>query len=280
MTTTGLIIVDTHAHLDMDAFAKDRPEAIARALKAGVAMMITVGTSLESSKKAIELAEKYPEILATVGIHPHDVAGVDKTYIARLAEIASHPRVVAIGEVGLDFYRNYSPHEAQLQALKWQLDLAAKLQLPVIIHCRQAEKDMLKLLHDWVSSRKSPQEESPGVIHCFSGNSDTAHQYLDMGFYLSLGAYIGYTASQSWHHVIREIPADRLLVETDCPFLPPPSYRGQRNEPSYIPLTVETLARIRDESPEMVARETTQNAQRLFRFGENNKKDLSKGIAK
>ncbi|MBI4187763.1 MAG: TatD family hydrolase [Chloroflexi bacterium] len=278
MTATGLSIVDTHAHLDMSAFDKDRPEVIARALKAGVATIITVGTSLESSQKAIELAGKYPEILPTAGIHPHDVAGVDKTHIARLAEIASHPRVVAIGEIGLDFYRNCSPREEQLQALRWQLDLAVKLELPVIIHCRQAEKDILELLHDWVSARHGG--ESPGVIHCFNGNSDTARQYLDMGFYLSLGAYIGYPTSQSRHHFIREIPTDRLLVETDCPFLPPPSHRGQRNEPSYTIITVETLAQIRGESPEIVARNTTQNAQRLFRFGENNKKYRSKGTAK
>lgn len=262
MTIARLCIVDTHAHLDMSAFDKDRREVIARALDTGVGTIISVGTNLESSKKAIELAEKYPEILATVGFHPHDVATVDKANIASLGEIANHPRVIAIGEVGLDFYRNYSPREAQLQALKWQLDLAAKLELPVIIHCRQAEKDMLNLLCDWVS--KDPHGQGRGVIHCFSGSNDTSGRYLDMGFYLSLGAYIGYPGSESTHDVIRDIPKDRLLIETDCPFLSPQSYRGKRNEPAYLPLTVEVLAKIRGESSEEIIRITTENAQRLF----------------
>ncbi len=270
MTTAGLRLVDTHAHLDMSAFDKDRREVIARALDAGVGTIIAVGTNLESSKKAIELAEKYPKILATVGFHPHDAATVDRANIASLGEIASHPRVVAIGEIGLDFYRNYSPREAQLQALKWQLDLAVKLELPVIIHCRQAEQDMLNLLSDWVSLHKSPQGQGRGVIHCFSGSNDTARRYLDMGFYLALGAYIGYPGSESAHDVIRNIPPDRLLIETDCPFLSPQSHRGKRNEPAYLPLTVDVLAKIRGESPETVAGKTTENAHRLFRPGVSN----------
>ena len=264
-------IVDTHAHLDMSTFDKDRTEVLARALNAGVSMIITVGTNLESSKKAVELAKKHPEIFATVGFHPHDVAAVERTDIANLAEIANHPRIVAIGEIGLDFYRNYSPRETQLQALKWQLELAAKLELPVIIHCRQAEKDMLNLLHDWVLRHKSRDGQHQGVMHCFSGDSDTARQYLALGFYLSLGAYIGYPASGNAYSVIRNIPEDRLLVETDCPFLPPQSHRGRRNEPAYLPLTVEALAQIREESSETVARITTENAHRLFRLGESKK---------
>ena len=271
MTTAGLRLVDTHAHLDMSAFDKDRGEVIARALDTGVGTIIAVGTNLESSKKAIELAEKYPEILATVGFHPHDAATVDKANIAILGEITRHPRVVAIGEVGLDFYRNYAPRAAQLQALQWQLDLAEQLELPVIIHCRQAEKDMLNVLSDWVASyKKDPQRQGRGVIHCFSGSNDTARRYLEMGFYLALGAYIGYPGSESAHDVIRNIPPDRLLIETDCPFLSPQSHRGKRNEPAYLPLTVAVLAKIRGESPETVAAKTTENAHRLFRPGINN----------
>ncbi|MDD5038514.1 MAG: TatD family hydrolase [Dehalococcoidales bacterium] len=264
MTSTRPDIIDTHAHLDMAAFDRDRTEVIARALDAGVSTLITVGTDLESSRKAIELSEKYPKILAAVGFHPHDVTKVSKTDIANLGEIARHPRVVAIGEVGLDFYRDYSPHGTQLQALKWQLDLAEKVALPVIIHCRQAEKDMLDILGDWVSRCKSPRKNGRGVIHCFSGDSDSARQYLDMGFYLSVGAYIGYPGSKKAHDVIRSIPGDRLLVETDCPFLPPQSHRGQRNEPSYLSLTAELLAKIKGESYEEIALETTRNACRLF----------------
>jgi len=267
LTAAGLCLVDTHAHLDMSAFDKDRGEVIARALDTGVGTIISVGTDLESSKKAIKLAEKYPEILATVGFHPHEAAIVDRAAIASIGEIASHPRVVAIGEVGLDFYRNYSPREAQLQALKWQLDLAEKLELPVIIHCRQAEKDMLNLLSDWVSLYKGHHGQGLGVIHCFSGNNDTSRRYLDLGFYLALGAYIGYPSSESTHDIIRNIPKDRLLIETDCPFLSPQSHRGKRNEPAYLAPTVEILAKIRGESFEEVAGITTKNAQRLFCLG-------------
>ena len=261
--------MDTHAHLDMSTFDKDRDEVLARALNVGIRLIITVGTNLESSNKAIELATKQREIFATVGFHPHDVTAVDRTDIANLAEIANHPRIVAIGEVGLDYYRNYSPRRAQLQALKWQLELAVKLELPVIIHCRQAEKDMLNLLRDWVLGHKRRDEQRQGVIHCFNGNSDAAEQYLDLGFYLSLGAYIGYPASANAYSVIRSIPEDRLLVETDCPFLPPQSHRGKRNEPAYLPLTIEALAQIREEATGTVVRTTTENALRLFRLGEH-----------
>ena len=260
----GLSLVDTHAHLDMKDFDKDREEVIARALNAGVSTIITVGTNIESSKKALGLAEEYPQILAAVGIHPHDTSSVTKADIDILAEIAKHPKVVAIGETGLDFYRNYAPREKQIEVLKWQLDLTVQLKLPIIIHCRQAEKDMLGLLSDWSLNNKIPPEQGRGVIHCFSGDTNATRQYLDMGFYLSLAGYIGYPASKSLQSVIRDIPGDRLLVETDCPFLPPQAYRGKRNEPAYVAITAGVLAKIREVPLETVATETTQNALRLF----------------
>ncbi|MFC2032328.1 TatD family hydrolase [Chloroflexota bacterium] len=259
-----LSIVDTHAHLDMSQFNKDRVEVIARAVDSGVSTIVSVGSNFESSRKAIELAEKHSQVFAAVGFHPHDVAGVSEVNIAALAEIANNPRVVAIGEVGLDFYRNYSPREAQLSVLKWQLELAINLNLPVIIHCRRAEKEMLPLLNDWVSTDESPKGEPRGVVHCFSGDMDIAQRYLDMGFFIAFGAYIGYPTSIHMHDVVRYIPQDRLLVETDCPFLPPQSHRGKRNEPAYLPNTVAQLAEIRKVSLEAVAKETTQNARHLF----------------
>ena len=262
-------MIDTHAHLDMAPFDKDRTEVITRARDAGVSTIITVGIDLESSRKAIRLAENYPEVLATVGFHPHQATRVKKADMAKLAEMANHPRVVAIGEIGLDFYRNRAPRETQLQALQWQLELAERLDLPVIIHCRRAEKDMLPLLHNWTSSHKRLNGQPRGVIHCFSGALETAQRYLDMGFFISLGAYIGYPSSRHLHDVIRGIPQDRLVVETDSPFLPPQSHRGKRNEPSYLPLTVGVLTEIRQVSPETVARETTQNARHLFRWTES-----------
>ncbi|MFC2018410.1 TatD family hydrolase [Chloroflexota bacterium] len=257
-------IVDTHAHLDMDPFNKDLSQVIARAGEAGVSRIITVGIDLESSRQAIRLAEDHPQILATAGYHPHEVTGIREEAIAEIARLASHPKVVAIGEVGLDFYRHYSSREAQLRVLKWQLELAVRLRLPVIIHCRQADKDMIPLLRDWTAARTQPPEQPIGVIHCFSGDTESARQYLDMGFYIALGGYISYPSSRHTYNAIRSIPPDRLLVETDCPFLPPQGHRGQRNEPAYLPLTVKKLAEIRGVPPEIIARQTTQNAGKLL----------------
>lgn len=264
--STSVPMVDTHAHLDMDSFNEDRSQVITRALDSGVSTIVTVGINLESSQKAIKLAENHREVLATAGFHPHEATRVTEEDMVELARIARHPRVVAIGEIGLDFYRNLSTREKQLKALKWQLEVAAKLELPVIIHCRQAEKDMLPLLHDWTTSDKEHQGQTRGVIHCFSSDSNTARQYLDMGFFISLGAYIGYSSSHHMSNTIRSIPEDRLVVETDCPFLPPQRHRGQRNEPAYLPFTVAALADIRGVTAEKIARETTQNAHRLFRI--------------
>ncbi len=264
--TAKISIVDTHAHLDMSQFDGDRPEVIARALAAGVGTIISVGIDLESSKKAIQMAETHPHIFATAGIHPHEASTVTQADIAALKEIARHPRVVASGETGLDFYRNISPREAQSRVLGWQLELAAELDLPVVIHCRQSEREILALLHDWTSRHQRSKGQSPGVIHCFNGDSQSARRYLEMGFYLSLGAYIGYPSSLQAHSTVRMIPADRLMLETDCPFLPPQSHRGQRNEPAYLPITLELLARIRGVSPQTIAAETTENAHRFFRL--------------
>jgi TatD DNase family protein len=250
----------------MAPFNEDRADVIARARECGVATIISVGTDLSSSREAIKLAESHAEVLAAVGFHPHEAGGVSEPDIASLAQLARHPRVVAIGEVGLDFYRDYSPRAEQLQALNWQLALAASLNLPVVIHCRQAEGQMLPLLRDWTSRHEPSKGESPGVIHCFSGDIETAQQYLKMGFFISLGAYIGYPASSNLHGVVRSIPQDRLVVETDSPFLPPQSRRGKRNEPAFLPRTVELLAEIRRVPPEQIARETTANARRLFRL--------------
>ncbi|MFC1906404.1 TatD family hydrolase [Chloroflexota bacterium] len=259
--------MDTHAHLDMNVFDKDRLEVIARARDTHVNNIINVGTNLESSKKAIGLAEKYPEILAAIGLHPHDSAKVGQANISELTKIANHPKVVAIGEIGLDFYRNYSPRKEQIQKLILQLDLATQLRLPVIIHCRQAEREMLNLLHDWILLNDNSQKQCPGVIHCFNGEKGTLRQYLDMGFYISLGAYIGYPTSQMFD-VILDIPDDRLVIETDCPFLPPQRYRGKRNEPAYLSLTIEVLSKIRNESYEQVIQKTTNNAHLLFHLEE------------
>jgi len=258
------VMIDTHAHLDMSHFDKDREDVIARAAESGVTRIITVGIDLDSSRKAVKLAESHKGIYATAGIHPHDTAKVKREDIALLSEIACNPKVVAVGETGLDFYRNRSPAESQLQVLKWQLDMAVEVNLPVIIHCRQADKQIIPVLLDWISANKRFENVIPGVIHCFNGDVDTARKYLDMGFFISLGGYISYPTSANLSRVIRFIPQDRIVVETDCPFLPPQSHRGKRNETAYIPQTVAWIARIRQVTAEVIAKQTTENACRLF----------------
>ena len=258
------VMIDTHAHLDMAHFNEDREDVIARAVESGVTRIITVGIDTDSSKNAVKLAESHKGIFATAGIHPHDATEVKREDIALLREIASNPKIVAVGEAGLDFYRNRSPAESQLQVLQWQLDMAVEVNLPVIIHCRQGDEQIIPVLHDWVSSNKRSENGIPGVIHCFSGDVEIARKYLDMGFFISFGAYIGYPTSTNLSHVIRFVPQDRIVVETDCPFLPPQSHRGKRNEPAYIPQIVALIAGIRQVSAEVVAEQTTENACRLF----------------
>lgn len=259
-------LVDTHAHLDMEQFAEDRREVIARARDSAVNMIITVGTDLESSKKAVKLTEDNPGIYAAVGFHPHSAQGINEDDVTSLTELTSHRRVVALGEMGLDYYRNYSPREAQLEVLDWQLALVAKLGLPVIIHCRQAEDDLLPMLDHWASRLPVSNGKTRGVIHSFDSDISTARHYLDIGFVIALGAYIGYPAYRYLYDAIRFIPGNRLVVETDSPYRPPQIYRGQRNEPAYVTFAVARLAEIRGETAETVARETTENACDLFRI--------------
>ena len=257
-----LHIVDTHAHLDMSQFDNDREAVIKRAGEAGVKTIIAAGIDLKSSRQAIKLAEHFSGTVATIGFHPQEANLMQKDDFETMVELAKHNKVVAIGEIGLDYYRNKTPRELQLQVFRRQLELAEKTDLPVVIHSRQADSDMLTSLREWTTSAKH-NREATGVIHCFSGDTGTALQYLNMGFYVSFGAYIGYPSS-SLSEVIRSIPADRLLLETDSPFLPPQSHRGKRNEPAYLPMTLAVLARLRGESPEILAQQTTDNAARIF----------------
>lgn len=262
-----LNIVDTHAHLNMSQFDDDRETVIKRATEVGVKTIVVVGTDLESSRQAINIANSHPGIWATVGFHPHEAGIMQTNDIEVMAELANNKRVVAIGEIGLDYYRNRAPREIQMQVFKRQLELAGRMNLPVVIHSRQADSDTLSLLREWAITPKR-SSEAVGVIHCFSGDIDIARQHLDMGFYISFGAYISYPSS-SLSEVIRIIPANRLLIETDSPFLPPQSHRGKRNEPAYITTTLAVLARIRGQSIEMLARQTTENATHIFyRFHE------------
>lgn len=210
------------------------------------------------------MAERHPDIVATAGIHPHDSHPLSDEEITSLEELACHPRIVAIGEIGLDFYREYSPREGQLVALRQQLDLAARVGLPVVIHCRAAEEAMLPLLTEWTARTEPPPNGCRGVIHCFMADGEALRQYLEMGFMISLAGYITYPVEVVSRDVIRQIPADRLLAETDCPFLAPQRLRGQRNEPALVADVIAALAEIRNTTMEEIAAATTQNARRLF----------------
>jgi TatD DNase family protein len=262
---SSIHLIDTHAHLDMKDFDRDRDEVIARALAAGITKIITVGTGIESCRKSIALAEKYPHLYASLGLHPHEADKITFADVQRLRELAKHPKVVAIGEAGLDFYRNYSPREAQFQVFRWQLDLAADLNLPVVIHARNAAKDTVEILSDWVKRCHTPSYQPRGVIHCHTGDLQTAKRYLQLGFYISFAGFVTYPNSQS-PQVARGVPIDKILVETDCPFLTPQKHRGTRNEPAYVAITAETLAHAVGIPLEAFARHTTENALRIFKL--------------
>lgn len=256
------MLVDSHAHLDMPPFASDLDEVLERARQAKVENIITIGCDLESSRIAISLSERYPEVFATVGFHPHEAAKMRDGDLGEMAKLCQHPKVVAIGEIGLDFYRNLSPRDAQLQAFRQQLKLAGELGLPVVIHSREAAKDTMQILSQWAPQQ---QGRNPlGVLHCFSGDIAMARSYLKQGFLISIAGPVTYPQSRRLAEIARNLELDKILVETDCPFLTPHPHRGQRNEPAYLSLTVERIAQLRDTSPEAVAQQTARNAAALF----------------
>ncbi len=257
-------LIDTHAHLDMPHFAEDLDETIHRARHAGIARIINVGIDLSSSLKTVELTHRYDFLSAAVGVHPQESKTATVDEMERLAELARQPGVIAIGEIGLDFFRDYSPREKQVEIFERQLELAAVIGLPVIVHCRQAESVLTSVLETWTQRHPCSRR---GVIHCFSGNLETAQSYVRLGFYISLGAYIGYPSSKAFQEVIKHLPLERLLLETDCPFLPPQNQRGKRNEPAYMIETAMKLSEIKGLRLEETAQLTTSNAKKLFNLG-------------
>jgi len=252
------MLIDTHAHLSLPQFDKDRTEVIKRARDAGIKHIITVGTDSDDCRKAVALAQEHDFISAAVGIHPHDAKTINAETYSLLRELAADNNVVAIGEIGLDFYRNLSSQEIQVQHFREQLWLAREVSLPVIIHDREAHQEVLKILQE------EKAETMGGVIHCFSGDWEMAKACLDMGFYISIPGTITFKKSDAYHKLVRDLPLDRMLVETDCPFLAPYPFRGKRNEPAYVQYVAETVARIKRIAQEELAKITTQNAQKLF----------------
>ncbi len=262
------MLIDSHAHLDSPDFDGDRDQVLARAHQQGVNTIITVGTDLASSRAALQIAQHYPDVFVSVGFHPNRTSQLRQDDLSRLVELTGDDKVVAIGEIGLDFYRKSSPRQRQLEAFQQQLDLAAEMALPVIIHCRDAHKEVLEILSRWVKST-SPSTgngQRVGVMHCFSGDIMLAERYIELGFLISLPGSVTYPSARDKVAVARQLPLERLLVETDSPFLAPQARRGQRNEPSYIPLIVDKIAQIRDIPAGTVGRATAQNAIRLFQL--------------
>lgn len=255
---TGL--VDSHAHLDFEDFDEDRDDVLERAQDAGVKLILNVGFDLDSSQKAIELAEKYSLIFAAVGIHPHEAGKVPKGYIQKLEEMAGHPKVVAIGEIGLDFFRDRSPRPVQREVFKEQLQLARKVNLPVIIHDREAHDEITGILE----SEGLP--EAAGVVHCFSGDTFLAKKVLDLGLYISIAGPVTYKKNIVLGQVASMVPPGRLLIETDAPFLPPHHLRGKRNEPAYVKYTAEKVAALRGKTPGYLGQLCLENTRNLFRI--------------
>jgi len=259
-----LDLIDSHAHLDFNAFDPDRDAVIARAQAAGVAAIINAGAGLAQSRAALALAQTSGAVYATVGVHPHEAHTVTGAAIEELSRLAVHPRVVAIGEIGLDFYRDYAPRDAQRAAFRAQLGLARQLGKPVIIHDREAHGEVLAMLHQWLDDSQSALHNPPGVFHCFSGSLEMALEAIQLGFYIGVDGPVTFRNASRLRGVVRQLPLERLLIETDCPYLTPEPYRGQRNEPAYLRFVAQAIAKLQNLPFEEVARMTTANARRMF----------------
>lgn len=262
-------LVDTHCHLDWHTFDADREEAIWRAVDAGVTRMVTVGVSVASSRMAVELAGRYESVYAAVGVHPNDAGGFDGDSLSEIRALAQHPKVVAIGEIGLDNYRQTVAPERQRIAFEAQLDLALDIGRPVIIHSRSAIDDVMNTLARKACPERSRRvtqhaTRSTGILHAFSGNFSAAQRVFECGFLIGIGGPVTFKRSESLRELVRSAPLDRMVIETDAPFLTPEPRRGRRNEPAYVRLVAQRIALERRASVEEIAEQTTANAARLF----------------
>jgi TatD DNase family protein len=256
-------LADSHCHLDFDAFDQDRDAVIAAARDAGLVAILNPGTSLETSRAAVSLAEETPMVYAAVGVHPHGADGFTRATRDELRALAEHPKVVAIGEIGLDFYRNYSAHDAQRRAFAAQLELAAELARPVIIHNRDATAETMGMLREWADGGPARR----GILHSYSAGPEWLEQALEMGFYLGISGPVTFAKATTLQRVVRQAPLERLLVETDAPFLTPEPHRGRRNEPAYVRYVTEKVAALKGLSLEEVAEQTTQNLAEVAKLG-------------
>lgn len=259
-------LFDSHTHLQEREYDSDRHEVIERARIAGLAGMLVLGLDVPSSASAIALAEAERGVLAAAGCHPHNAGEMDDASLDRLAELANDPRVVAVGEIGLDFYRNLSPRERQVAVFERQLRTAAEIEKPVAVHCRDATETLLPIVEAW--SRRLGGRLAGGrplgVMHHFSGDAELGRRYVDLGFLISIHTSVTYPKSERLAEVARTLPLDAFVVETDSPYGAPQSKRGQRSEPAYVIEAVERIATLRGDAVERVAEATTENALRLL----------------
>jgi TatD DNase family protein len=260
------MLIDTHCHLNHADYDDDRTETIARARAAGVGAMVVIGYDLPSSESALALAAQEPALYAAVGIHPHDARSLDDAAVARLSVLAEQPKVVALGEIGLDFYRDLSPREDQERAFRRQIELARRLRLPIIVHTRESESDVLAILEEVGTDGLS------GVLHCFTAGPEIAARCFRLGFHVGLGGVLTFKNARALQETARELPLDRIVLETDAPYLAPHPHRGRRNEPAYVALVADRLAELQGRAPAEIAEITTANARALFgrRLSPNN----------
>jgi TatD DNase family protein len=254
-------LVDSHVHLDDAKFDSDREAAIERALSAGVERMMAIGTGNgpQDLEVAVRMAERYPFIYATIGVHPHDASKATPETWTHMRELAAHPKVLAVGEIGLDYHYDFSPRDVQRAVFEQQLALAAEFAKPIVIHTREAWDDTLDTLRThW---------HGGGIMHCFTGDETQARQSLDLGFHLSFGGVLTFPKADAVRQAARIAPADRLLIETDCPYLAPVPHRGKRNEPAFVVETARRLAEVRGVTLEAIAEATTRNFEQLLFAG-------------
>lgn len=257
------MLIDSHCHLDAEQFDSDREDVIKNAFDNGVSVMVSLGADIETSKTNIRIAGSHDGIYAACGIHPENCLETTSDDIKEIFHlIEMNKKIVAVGEIGLDLHYAEAPIEKQIEVLIPQMDYAESKGLPWVIHCRDAENELKEI----IEKRDYDGSWTPGVIHCFNGSAEAAEMYMEKGFYVSLGCYIGYPSARNLVDIIKKFRLDRIMLETDSPYLPPQKKRGQRNEPAYVVSAAEKLAEIFDLSVDEIARITTENARRFFKL--------------
>ena len=266
MKSASAPLVDTHCHLNAAAFDEDLESVISRARQAGITKILIPGTDLDSSRRSISLAKQHPDLYAAVGVHPHDAKSWRPSTIAELIELTKEPEVVAVGEIGLDYYRNYSKPEIQREVFRNQLTLAKEAELPIIVHNREAIEDLLPILKEWVQDLPRPLKTRAGVLHAFSASVDAASKAIDMGFYIGIAGPVTFRNAEALRRIVRQIPLERILTETDAPYLTPDPHRGKRNEPGYVQFVATAIANTRQVEVDQAKEQMVVNARVLFRW--------------